>query len=105
MEIGINKSVMLCHDVSMEVEAWIHQLFAFKIEPIDGGLKYLGYFLKPNDYSVVDWMWLCKKLESRISCWRHHWLSIGGRVVLLKSILESIPGYWLSLAHMFQRVF
>jgi len=99
MEVSINKSIMLCHDILMEVEIDICQLFAFRIGPIDGGLNFLGYFLKPYDFKVVDWMWFCKKVDSMINLWCHCWLSIEGRVVLLKSVLESIAIYWLYIAH------
>jgi len=44
-------------------------------------------------------MWLFKKIEARIGCMCHRWLSIECRLVLLKSVLESVPVYWLSLAH------
>jgi hypothetical protein len=61
-------------------------------------LKYLGFNLKPNDYKKEDWLWLLKKLEKRLQIWSHRWLSRAGRLVLVKSILESIPVYWMSLS-------
>jgi hypothetical protein len=39
-----------------------------------------------------------KKIEKRIANWSHRWLSLGGRVTLVKVVLESILVYWLSLA-------
>jgi ribonuclease HI len=39
-----------------------------------------------------------EKIEKRIANWSHRWLSLGGRVTLVKVVLESIPVYWLSLA-------
>jgi hypothetical protein len=38
-----------------------------------------------------------KKFEKRISNWSHRWLTLGGRVTLVKFILENIPVYWLSM--------
>jgi hypothetical protein len=61
-------------------------------------LKYLGFLLKPNDYRKTDWRWLIEKLEKRLKCWSHRWLSRAGRLVLIKSVLEAIPVYWMSLA-------
>jgi hypothetical protein len=43
-------------------------------------------------------VWLVKKFEKRIANWSHRWLSLGGRVTLVKVVLESIHVYWLSLA-------
>jgi hypothetical protein len=60
-------------------------------------MKYLGFFLKPNNYRVNDWMWLLKKIEKRIENWTFRWLSLGGRLTLANSFLQSIPFYWLSL--------
>ena len=49
----------------------IHQLFSFDILPLDQGFRYLGFFLKPNDYKIEDWIWLLKRIESRIGKWGH----------------------------------
>jgi len=45
----------------------------------------------------VDWLWLGKKFEKIISCWSHRWLTLGGRFILLKEVLESTSVYWISL--------
>ena len=34
----------------------------FQVGDLDEGLKYLGFYLKFNDYSKIDWMWLIDKL-------------------------------------------
>jgi hypothetical protein len=60
-------------------------------------MKYLGFFLKPNNYRVVDWNWMIQKIEKRIGNWTFRWLSLGGRLILAKSVLQSLPVYWLSL--------
>lgn len=38
------------------------------------------------------------KVEKRIYEWCNGWLSRVGRLVLVKSVLESMPVYWASLA-------
>jgi hypothetical protein len=58
----------------------------------------LVVFLKPNCYNKVDWYWLVRKFEKMIANWSLRWLSLGGRVTLVKVVLESIHVYWLSLA-------
>jgi hypothetical protein len=70
-----------------------HLLF---VEP---GMKYLGFLLKQNDYIwVSDWTWLLQKIEKRIGHWTFNWISLGGRMVLIKSILQNLFFFWLSLA-------
>jgi hypothetical protein len=66
---------------------------------IDEGLKYLGFVLNPNAYHFNDWLWLYKKIQVRIYLWVHWWLSRGRRLVLLNSVLSSIPMYWDSIAN------
>ena len=68
------------------------------------GFKYLGFVLKPNAYSFKDWMWLYKNIEGRIGCWTNKFLSIGGRLVLLKAILQSIPVYWATIAYILKGI-
>jgi hypothetical protein len=74
-------------------------LFPFQQIDLHGGLKYLGFFIKPNDYSKKDWDWLIAKIEKRLSVWCNQWLSRGGRLILLKSVVEAIPIYWMTLAY------
>eukprot|EP00253_Pinus_taeda_P031398 PITA_31398 len=59
--------------------------------------KYLGFWLKPNDYRKEDWSWLIANIEARISHWSFKWLSKVGRLTLIKSVLLSIPVYWAAL--------
>jgi hypothetical protein len=36
-------------------------------------------------------------MEKKIGLWCNKWLSLGGRFVLVKVVLESQPVYWMSL--------
>ena len=74
------------------------EIFCYPINSLEEGLKYIGFSLKPNKYRKDDWSWLIQKVEARISVWTHCLLSHGGQLILLKSVLESILVYWLSIA-------
>ena len=63
------------------------------------GFKYLDYFLKTNNYRKEYWIWILKKGEKRIGNWVFKWLSIGWRLIFVKSILKSILVYWISHAN------
>ena len=41
-------------------------MFPFKVDPLDKGIKYLGFIIKPNFYGIKDWKWLVKKIENKI---------------------------------------
>lgn len=69
----------------------------FQQKELQDGLKYLGFFLKPNAYNLVDWLWLVKKVEERIIIWVYHLLSRGGHLIFIKSIIESILIFWLTI--------
>ena len=97
MSINMNKSCFL-HNGLDEVLLWrITDLLPYRFDDINKGFIYLGYFLKPSGYLVKDWYWLVSKFEKRISHWTNKLLSIGGRLVLIRSVLSSIPVFWLAL--------
>lgn len=73
-------------------------LFPIQAVEIYEGITYLGFYLKPNGYQKDDWKWLVGKLEKRLLLWSNKWLSRAGRLTLVKSILEAIPVYWMSIA-------
>lgn len=74
------------------------ELFPFEVLALDMGLKYLGYYLKPNNYLLEGWTWILKKVENIIGNWCNRWLSLGGTLILVKVVLENLPIYWLSIA-------
>ena len=48
---------------SAEETLELNRVFPYKPTEIDEGMKYLGFFIKPNFYHICDWMWLQKKVE------------------------------------------
>lgn len=72
--------------------------FPIQAVEISEGIKYLGFFIKPNGYRKSDWKWLIGKLEKRLLLCSNKWFSGAGRLTLVKSVLEAIPAYWMSIA-------
>jgi hypothetical protein len=60
--------------------------------------RYLGLYLTIGLQKSVDWNWLLSKMEKKIDLWCNRWLSLGGHFILVKSTLESLHVYWMSLA-------
>jgi hypothetical protein len=98
MQINDKKLSLSTYLLSEEEEQALRLFFLFERKTLDDGLKYLGFLLKPNDYRKEDWKWILKKMDKRLNTWSHRWLSCAGRLVLVKSILEAILVYWMSLS-------
>jgi hypothetical protein len=99
MEINENKSTVYTVGLEGIQDLGIGGCFPFQHLDMLEGVKYMGFTLKPNFYGKVDWYWILSKIEKCISFWCNRWLSRGGRLVLIKSVLEAIPVYWHTLAH------
>ena len=67
----------------------------FFVGKIENGMKYLGFHLKCCRYLLKDWDWLIAKVEKRIRNWSFRWLSKGGKLILIKAILEAILVFWM----------
>jgi hypothetical protein len=98
MTFSSHKSQFLEAGWSREELLLLKEILPYEVKYLDVGFKYLGFFLKPNCYLINDWRWLLIKVEKKISNWCHRWLTLGGKFILVKSVLESISVYWLSLA-------
>jgi hypothetical protein len=61
------------------------------------GFTYLGFQMKLGVTSPGDWRWLVATFERKIGFWCNKWLSLGGRLILVKSVLESLAVYWMTL--------
>lgn len=93
-----SKSTITFARTSIHESHFAHQLFPYCIHPLDRGLKYLGFWLKPTCQKIADWARLVTKLEKRLSIWIHRYLSRVGKLVLIKSVLEATPVFRMALA-------
>ena len=60
-------------------------------------MKYLGMPLETSFKMVSIWNPILEKMEKRLSRQKHHYLSKGGRLTVLRSTFSSFPMYFLSL--------
>ncbi|OMO61164.1 Endonuclease/exonuclease/phosphatase [Corchorus capsularis] len=58
---------------------------------------YLGLLIGARPSSVSIWRSVVERFLSRLSSWKAHHLSIAGRITLIKSVLNSLPLYFMSL--------
>ncbi len=59
--------------------------------------NYLGLPLSPKALRKSDYLPLAEKVDNRLAGWKALSLSRGGRLVLLNSVLSSIPAYFCSI--------
>ena len=62
MMINASKSCLVINMVQEEDLQYMIDKFPFQSHNFDDGIKYLGFYLKPNDYKKADWRWLIGKL-------------------------------------------
>ena len=60
-------------------------------------IKYLGIPLVKATPRNILWMPLLEKLKSKIMSWGDSWLNKAGKIVLINSVLASLPVYQASL--------
>ncbi|CAN1732048.1 Putative ribonuclease H protein At1g65750 [Linum perenne] len=58
---------------------------------------YLGLPFGSRGFSSKLWDPVISSMERRLQSWKARFLSFGGRLVLIKSVLSSLPVYYLSL--------
>jgi len=60
-------------------------------------IQYLGIPLGANMRKASSWQSIIEKVQARLQTWKSSCLSRAGRLVLIKSVLNSLPLYYLSL--------
>ena len=84
--------------MDVDIRNKIVEILPFRMEPLTVSFKYLGYRLKPLGYNTSDWRWMIELFEKKIQNWTYRYLSLGGRVVLIKVVLTGLAVYWFALA-------
>ena len=75
----------------------ISLLFGVGYKQMDEGLTYLGFKLRPKKHYNKDWDWLVERFHKRLDYWKHIWLIMGGRLTILKVVLQNKTVYWMHL--------
>jgi hypothetical protein len=97
LEVNHSKSTVYHAGLSESELIQYKSFLYFSFGDLSNGFRYLGYTLKTGAQRAVDWAWLVKKVSSRIDLWCNRWLSLGGRYILIKSVLEGQAVFWMSM--------
>lgn len=62
-----------------------------------GAFKYLGANIGESPRLISYWDPLIKKVDLKLKSWDAESISMAGRLILIKSALDSLPTYWFSL--------
>ncbi|XP_016195526.1 uncharacterized protein LOC107636539 [Arachis ipaensis] len=98
LSINFDKSSLIL--INCE-EQWVQRmcnLLGCKQETLP--VKYLGVSLGANPRLVKTWKPIIDKVEEKLSLWKARLLNKAGKLVLIKSVLNSLPVYYLSLFKM-----
>jgi len=97
--LSVNQTKTIVHfEGLMELELTpFKTLLPYKFSDLSIGFRYLGYYLKTWAHRADDWDWLVAKLTKKNGLWCNRWLSMGGRYILVKTVLEGQPVYWMSM--------
>ncbi|KAJ9536716.1 hypothetical protein OSB04_un000101 [Centaurea solstitialis] len=92
---SLAKSAVYFSNVDPDTQHSILQVLSFQVGTLP--FRYLGVPLSSKKLVVADFAILVDKVRSRILNWKSKFLSFGGRLQLIKSVLESLQLYWMAI--------
>eukprot|EP00253_Pinus_taeda_P019798 PITA_19798 len=95
MEINKEKSCTFIFNTVETVKRHLTRMLGFKQGELP--TKYLGNVLDYNSKRLKNWQGILEKLKNRVANWTFRTLNIVGRIILVKSVLQAIPIYPLSI--------
>ena len=95
LKINFHKS-LIC---GVGVEVGLVEQFAAQLNCLSQKLpiKYLGLPLGSNPGRKQVWQPVMERIKKKLSGWKRRFLSYAGRVTLIKSVLSSLPIFYMSL--------
>jgi len=94
LNVNFNKSILVGVNIA---DSWLNEAASIlncKVGKIR--LLYLGLSIGGDPRRLTFWELVVNTIKSRLAGWQSRFLSFGGRLILLKSILTSLPVYALS---------
>ncbi|XP_020586152.1 uncharacterized protein LOC110028584 [Phalaenopsis equestris] len=74
-----------------DLNTWVTDFIGFKNSYFP--MKYLGAFLIKGRAKNIQFDHIIDKVQSKLQAWENSFLSNGGKITLLKSVLSAIPSY------------
>jgi hypothetical protein len=94
LKINFHKSEIFCFGKAKEQEMFYSQLFGCEIGKFP--FHYLGLPMNTRKLSNKDWQMIENRIEKKLSGWKGKMLSVRGRLVLINSVLSSLPMFMMS---------
>ncbi|GJX03839.1 hypothetical protein Tco_0189755 [Tanacetum coccineum] len=95
LKINVNKCNVLGVGVSNEEVSNLAKIIGYWAAKFP--MKYLGVPVGGNMARCYNWNAIIQKFSSKLSFWKAHLLSVGGCLSLIKSVLRSLPTYYMSI--------
>lgn len=102
LRVNFHKSCLMGVNVSEEFLVMASTFLNCKVGLIP--FMYLGLPVGANPKKLSTWEPVLERISAKFSSWRNRYISLGGRIVLLNSVLNSIPIFYLSYLKMPVRV-
>ena len=101
LRINLEKSLIL-----LEGEIRDYEGLALELGCKDANLlsSYLGLPLGASHKFLAVWDGIEEKYRKRLALWKWQYISKGGRLTLIKSVLSNTPMYYLSLLRISRKV-
>ncbi|WVZ62463.1 hypothetical protein U9M48_012212 [Paspalum notatum var. saurae] len=94
LKINFYKSEIFCFGKAKDCEIQYSQFFGCKIGTYP--FRYLGISMHFRKLNNKDWKHIEDRFEKKLCGWKGKLLSVGGRLVLINSVLSSLPLFMLS---------
>jgi hypothetical protein len=94
LKINFHKSELFCFGLSSEEENKYSELFGCSLGRYP--FKYLGIPMHYKKLLNADWKVVEHRFEKKLSSWKGKHLSVGGRLVLIESVLSSLAMFMMS---------
>jgi hypothetical protein len=94
LNINYHKSELFCFGDAKEHKTQYEQLFGCK--KVSYPFRYLGIHMHYRKLYNSDWRMIEERIEKKLSSWKEKYLSVGGRLMLINSVLMSLTMFMLS---------
>lgn len=92
-KVNAQKSKIYLFNTNQILSNKLINILGFSIEQISSMYLGLPFFMGENKISYCSS--IIARIRSRILAWKARWLSLSGRILLIKTVLSIIPNFYL----------